>query len=195
MKGGNCNIEGCKRVLTTNTLICSSCSGRRKLGKPYPMPNKVIKPLEERFWLKVKIIDNGCWEWVGALTGAGYGAIEDKGKYWLTHRLSWEIHNHKSIPDGMSICHQCDNPACVNPSHLFLATHSENMKDKAKKGRSKGAHLGDEHPFSKLDEQQVKEIKTLLASKVKQRLISKTYGISPSAVSDIKFNRTWSHVK
>lgn len=195
MIGDICNIEGCARILTTRTLVCQSCFTRKKLGKPYPVANKEILPLKERFWSNVKKYEDGCWIWLGAKTGAGYGVIQDKKISYSSHRLSWEIHHDKSIPVGMNICHRCDNPACVNPSHLFIGTHADNMTDKAKKGRALGAHLGSKHPFSKLDEQQVKEIKTLLTSKIKQRLISKTYGISPSSVSDIKFNRTWSHVK
>ena len=195
MKGDNCNVEGCNRILTTRTLICTSCSSRRKLGKPYPIPNKAIKSLKERFWLKVKKQDMGCWNWIGGKTGSGYGALQDKNKFILSHRLSWEIHNNKSIPSEMSICHRCDNPACVNPSHLFLGTHADNMADKIKKGRALGAHLGATHPFAKLDEFKVKEIRQLMALKIRQRTIAKIYQISSSTICDIKFNRTWSHVK
>src|SRR5690348_7112088 len=94
----------------------------------------------KRFWSKVEKTD-GCWIWRGTMNGVGYGV------FWLpmgkprnansrvyAHRLSYEMHEGK-IPDGMFICHRCDNPACVNPDHLFLGTQSDNMTDCSRKGR------------------------------------------------------------
>ena len=83
----------------------------------------------------------GCWNWV-SINKAGYGMIDIDGKTYRAHRYSWEASNGK-IPDGLCVCHKCDNPRCVNPDHLFLATHQENMKDMYDKGRGfipPGAH-------------------------------------------------------
>lgn len=98
------------------------------------------KTLAERFFSKVLPIETGCWEWTGARTGkrngrARYGTIKVNGRLVAAHRLSWEIHNQQSIPDGMVVCHSCDNPGCVNPGHLWLGTLSDNAIDAIEKGR------------------------------------------------------------
>ncbi len=86
-----------------------------------------------RFWNKVKKEESGCWNWIGALR-SGYGIIKIDGKLISTHRLSYILTNG-NIPEGMFICHKCDNPKCVNPDHLFLGTRSDNMIDALNKGR------------------------------------------------------------
>jgi len=92
------------------------------------------KTVEERFWAKVDKTDS-CWVWTGATLRRGYGQIRiPVKKAKQAHRLSWEIHNGP-IPDGMLVCHKCDNPPCVNPAHLFLGTQSDNNKDCVRKGR------------------------------------------------------------
>ena len=108
------------------------------------MPSKT---LSERFWDKVRITP-GCWEWEGYKERAGYGRVgwgSKKNNKMLTHRGSW-ILTHGDIPDGMCVMHKCDNPGCVNPGHLQLGTHQENMADRDRKGR--GAmpdNSGDNH--------------------------------------------------
>ena len=84
---------------------------------------------EERFWMKVTKTE-GCWEWVGAKDTAGYGAFNFKGRVRGSHRVAWEL-MRGDIPEGMFIDHLCHNPACVNISHLRLATPKQNVEHRA----------------------------------------------------------------
>jgi len=101
--------------------------------------------------------DNGCLEWQGARLASGYGLIgrgrRDEGMAYV-HRLAWEL-AHGPIPDGMFVCHHCDNPPCCNVEHLFLGTHADNMADMVTKGRACGGgrhmtartHCPSKHPY------------------------------------------------
>ena len=98
------------------------------------------------------------------------------------------------IPEGMFVCHHCDNPICVNPNHLFLGSAFDNIQDAINKGRMKrGSEVcGSNHGCSKLTEQKVKDIRkdTRL-----HRVIAKEYGVVRRTISEIKQNKTWRHVK
>jgi hypothetical protein len=114
----------------------------------------VRRSLEERFWDKVEVPDGSklpynrdgcCWNWTAAKT-KGYGQVGDgNGKVLYAHRVSWEL-VYGPIKDGMWVLHKCDNPSCVNPMHLFLGSHDDNMRDMVSKlrGRSGRTVLTDD---------------------------------------------------
>ena len=99
------------------------------------MRGRPPKPLADRFW---GLVDKtaGCWLWVGYVNNCGYGRLRPAHSQPKVgaHRLSWELTNGP-IPDRMCVLHKCDNPACVNPEHLFLGTVQDNVNDMRQKGR------------------------------------------------------------
>lgn len=90
----------------------------------------------ERFWSKVARTQNeaDCWLWLGATRAGGYGSIKVGRKLEMAHRVSYLL-AHGSIDEGLCVLHRCDNPSCVNPSHLFLGTKKDNTADRISKGR------------------------------------------------------------
>lgn len=105
--------------------------------------------LEARFWAKVQKSD-GCWEWTGALHQSGYGMIglgSRQAGIDRAHRVSFRLH-FSEIPEGLIVCHRCDNRRCVRPDHLFLGTHKDNSDDKWIKGRASTPpiHHGSSNP-------------------------------------------------
>jgi hypothetical protein len=163
--------------------------------KNYEYPKRYLYRLtvKERFELKFYITP-GCWIWTAYKNPLGYGRFNNKGKMTLAHRYSYETYVGP-IPEadgyhGMTVCHKCDNPACVNPDHLFLGTHQENMRDMAKKQRSAETR-GEANGMAKLTEQDIVNIRNDQRS---QRTIGKDYGIDQKTVWDIKHNRIWRHV-
>lgn len=143
--------------------------------------------------MKKTVIDEQtkCWEWTGSKSSFGHGEIyiggtgPDARKRTMTHRASWEFHNGP-IPDGMCVCHRCDNPSCINPDHLFLGTKAENSRDMVEKNRQIS---GEDMPHSKLTWTQVAAIRKCTA--ITQSEIAAIAGVTQSVISEIKNNNYW----
>ena len=137
----------------------------------------------------------GCWSFSVAGDKDGYPQVTGSKHCRLAHitranQLSYVIYKG-AIPKGSLVCHTCDNPSCVNPEHLFLGTHQDNMDDKIKKGRMRG-HWGPGEAYgTKLTSEDVKSIRE---SSGTQQSIADKYGISRPMVSLIKRHKTWKHV-
>lgn len=111
----------------------------------------------------------------------------------LAHRLSWELFRG-TIPTGAHVLHKCDTPACVNPDHLFLGTHSENMADMVRKGRSRGA-VGVRNGSARLSEDDVREIRRVYAlGGVSIRQIARRHGVSFGTIQELLAGKAWRHV-
>jgi hypothetical protein len=146
---------------------------------------------ELRFWAKVQRQGrNECWEWQGSRTPNGYGKFSVKRKDISAHRFSYQLH-YGPIPDGMLICHRCDNPACVNPYHLFAGTQVENLADMATKGRRP---IGEQAPNAKLTEKDVISIRTLYSTGVPQRQLSRQFKISRPQIRRIIRHESWRQI-
>lgn len=143
----------------------------------------------EKFWANVCKGD-GCWEWRGSFFNHGYGLICVSRSCKLTHRFSWELH-YGDIPQGICVCHKCDNPKCVRPDHLFLGTTGENNSDRHAKGRD-ARMPGIKNGRAKLTPEQVREIRRLAALGVMQKDLAVKFGITN--VSDIVRGVQWTHV-
>ena len=147
----------------------------------------------KRFWGHVeRPADESCWLWRNA---AGYGQFSLHGKNVSAHRASWELANGQ-IDSGSFVCHTCDNPPCVNPSHLFLGSNSDNIKDSVSKGRSTSRFpvmRGEDHYRARITEQDVKDIRRLTLTST-DREVGKVYGLAESTVSAIRCRRIWKHV-
>ena len=130
---------------------------------------------------------SGCHVSLASACNGGYAQIWFERKRYYVHRLSYELHNGP-IPKGIEVCHTCDVPSCINPSHLFLGTHKENMQDRAAKKRG---CRGGKHHWSKLTEADVANIRAERAAGKTLRQIAPLFGVTHSAISAIVIGRTW----
>lgn len=147
--------------------------------------------MEDRFWAKVDQ-SGDCWIWTAAKLGNGYGQFKARSYHVVTtHRLSYEMAKGP-IPDGMFVCHTCDNPSCVNPEHLFVGTPKDNVQDMVSKGRAKpGPPLrGGANGNATLSEETVRQIRALPLS---YRALSARFGVSKSQIARIKTGVAWSN--
>lgn len=162
-----------------------------RLGNAYAQRFKTI---QERFWEKVEKTE-GCWLWKSAISSTlGHGTLWVNGGNQYAHRLSYEWSNG-AIPPGMFVCHTCDNGGCVNPDHLFLGTHQDNMDDMARKGRAKypGARKpkrGTAHHRAKLSELTVQRLR-ILGDALPLSTYSRITGVGLSALWAAIHGKTW----
>lgn len=154
----------------------------------------LIKRMSERY---KEDPETGCWNWTYSLRMNGYGQIKHDGKNLFPHRVSYEMHVGP-IPEGLCVCHRCDNRACINPGHFFLGTKAENNADRSAKGRSaKGPEAarnrrpmtGAVNGNAKLTESQVREIR--MSEGISYQDLSRKYGVGKNHIGKIRRGENW----
>ena len=123
------------RNFTSGKRKSCGCTNNKRSATKKSTVQKVIKTNRQRLQDAITLNEtNGCWEWKKSTFKGGYGAITINGKQFSAHRASYECFVGE-IPEGLHVLHKCDNPRCINPDHLWVGTHKENMLDKMAKGR------------------------------------------------------------
>lgn len=150
------------------------------------------KNIDDLFWGKVDKTGE-CWLWTGVVSNAGYGRIKRKDKQLSTHRYSYWL-EYGDFDTSKYVCHRCDVPLCVRPSHLFLGTPRDNMLDMVSKSRNANLN-GVERWNSKLNNDIVINIRESYRSKrMNQYQLAKLYGVNQCLISRLVNKKRWSHI-
>lgn len=198
------NCEQCKKLMVPYYRVTKEYWDRRRFcshacmhsgqrGQRLPTYGKHRLTLAERFWPKVSITSlSGCWLWTGATDKFGYGKIGNRshaGGDVKSHRLSYEL-NVGHITDGLHVLHECDNPPCVNPNHLFLGTQIDNNADKDRKGRGP-SNRGISNPRARLTPEIVAEVRRLRSEGWSQTKIANHVRFPQPSISKILRGVGW----
>ena len=154
--------------------------------------SRVEKSVAERFHAKVNKTQ-GCWVWTAGKNSSGYGVFRVGDRMVLAHRVAW-ILAYGPIPEDAQVLHECDNPPCMCPEHLFLGDHLINMADMKAKGRAVG-HLGNANGRAKLTDDSVRQIRKLKEQGYTNVAIAKQFSVVNQLVSRICLRECWTHVK
>lgn len=162
---------------------------------------------ETRFWNKVNkngplhpVLKTKCWVWTGATLkckNGGYGLLTANGRAgFLAHRYSYTI-NVGTIPEGLNVCHECDNPSCVRPDHLFVGDNRANAADRDAKGRQVVRH-GEEFTHAKLTDEIVRQIRRRYIPRHPfhgGRAMGREFGVSKTVIRWVLSRKIWKHVE
>jgi hypothetical protein len=153
---------------------------------------------EALFWSRAKFnVFNGCWEWTRSRTSFGHGVM--KNRFYgtpIAHRIAWML-TFGQIPTGLAVLHNCDNPCCINPSHLRLGTWADNAQDRESRGRG-GNHKGERNGRAILNADAVRSIRAEHASIPRRggrMQLAAKYGVTWVAIAAIIQGRTWKNVE
>ena len=197
MPKSTCSVPGCNRTRRKREWCEAHYTRWMKHGDvmadiPIRARRPTLSQIAPLFWSRVEK-GAACWEWQRGCDGDGYGAMKVSGRQWGAHRLAWTL-THGPIPEGMFVCHTCDNPPCCNPGHLFLASSAGNVADRVQKDRS-ARQRGSVHGMAKLTEADVREIRRERDSGVLLKDLAERFGITVGCVHLIATNQTWAHVR
>lgn len=176
--GDNKPCCGCGGIIERASDVSSPSWARRRFCTPVcaAQDKAKDKTADQFFALTIPEPNSGCWIWAGVLSSDGYGQVRSGGVKKKAHRLSVEIHKGP-IPAGMWVCHHCDNPACVNPDHLYIGTAAENGRDQMTRRRH-AARL-------RLDVVQEQEV---AASDAPIAVLARQYGVDRTTIRRARAN-------
>lgn len=188
-----CSMEGCDKSARSQELCEMHYTRLRRHGDPEAIMNadrelSISERMERYGWT---VTDSGCWEFNGPLRN-GYGQISVPGnRSEIASRaayMAWV----GPIEDGLYVCHKCDNPPCINPAHLFLGTHDENVQDSVSKKRHQ---YGTRQWLAKLTDDEALAVREMYATgRYTQKQVGQVFGIGQTAVSAIVRRVNWKHV-
>jgi len=146
---------------------------------------------QKRFFSKIYITDD-CWIWHGTINATGYGVffLSYNRKQILSHRYSYQLFYKTELTTSRIIRHKCDNPLCINPRHLIIGSHADNVKDRVERGRSA---IGENNGRSKLTIKDVKYIRKNYRQHSRKELAN-IYSVDRKVVYDIIHNNTWKDI-
>lgn len=163
--------------------VCSLC-----LSYKWKNIRKPKLSREEVFWSRIKKMgENECWDWVGRISTSGYGTMGFKGKEMIATHIALLVIDGVDVPSGMEVCHCCDNPKCVNPNHLFIGTHMDNMRDMSNKWRASRWK-------AKLTDDQVREIRILKKRGCSNSSLGLQFGLDETTISNVANYRSYGWV-
>jgi len=139
---------------------------------------------------------SGCWLWTAGATGRGYGQVRSRGKVRYAHREAYENEHGTGSADGLVVRHKCDTPLCVNPDHLEIGTHADNIRDRDERGRHVALN-GEACIWAKLTEADVRVIRATYVRRSRthgQHALGRGFGVHHSVIGDIVRRKIWRHV-
>lgn len=166
------------------------------------IPDSLRCKIERRLLDNLRRSPSGCWEWSRSRNPAGYGKMGMNWVLYKTHRIAYTLFCGQ-IPDGLCVCHHCDNPPCCRPDHLFLGTASDNQRDMVAKGRHGGGAArippenrtrGQRSHFAKLTDADVLAIRDAVKRGDRRDGIARRYGVTRHTVRSIAKGLTWMHL-
>lgn len=157
---------------------------------------EITPEVENRFRQSYrKCSENECWEWLLSVNHDGYGRLKIGRRVERAHRVSYVLHRGQ-IPEGMLVCHRCDNPRCVNPKHLFLGTPKDNMADMVRKGRAfRHDQRGERNHGATLSRRDACLAIELIAKGMSNTAIAERLGVAHSSISSIRRGKTWRELR
>lgn len=190
-----CKFEGCNGKVSRVGLCAAHYEQFRKTGSMKPLQTQFhgLSELDRFFKWTEKGKAGDCWLWKGSRIQAGWHGQwrASDGSIELAHRAAWRMMK-SDIPDGLCVLHRCDNPICVNPTHLWLGSRADNMHDMWAKGRARPAtSRGEKHGNAKLTSDLVRDIRK--SSEADSELAARL-NLSRVTIYDVRKRKTWKHI-